>query len=176
MAAVRVGWGRNFLDGMNGSEGGGEGWTDPYVDALRDQLVRAIDLRDFARATSLGEEITAREVRVSSNDPRTVALVAETLRLGGGRGPGEGAGAGAPAALSYLSKKSLSSFSSSSSASSAFRCHPWILFVRAMAEPPGDVSCLPERQRAGFAQGLEIARQRGWAVTAWNRVATQGRP
>ena len=75
-------------------------------------------------------------------------------------------GPGAPAALSYLSKKS--------SASSA--CTPWILFVRAMAAPPGDFACLPQAQREGFARGVEIARRRGWTLTAWNRAVVTGRP
>jgi hypothetical protein len=133
-------------------------WSDPYYDALRDQLVRAIDVKDFARAASLGEELTKREEKVSSNDPRTVALMAESLRLG----------SGATAALSYLSKKSplLSSFS----------CHPWILFVRAAAEPPGDFACLPEDQREAFARAVAAGRQRGWTLTEWSRALTTGRP
>lgn len=140
-------------------------WADPYVEALRDQLVRAIDTKDFPRAASLGEELTEREEKITSNDPRTVALVAESLRLGG---------AGA-AALAYLSKKSPSSSSPSSSAS-AMSCHPWILFVRAMVQPPGDFSCLPENEREVFARAVDVARQRGWPLTAWNRAATTGHP
>ncbi len=178
LSPVRLGWGREFFERKTGEGAAADGWADPYRDALRDQLVRAIDLKDYARAASLGGELTKREEKTSSNDPRTVALVAETLRLGEAP-PAAGAGtdatapaAGASAALSYLSKKSLSS----SSLSSSFSCHPWILFVRVMAEPPGDFSCLPERQREGFARGVEVARQRGWALTAWNRAATTGRP
>jgi hypothetical protein len=94
-----------------------------------------------------------------------VALVAESIRLRAGRGPD--AALGSAAALSYLSKKSSSSSSS---------CHPWILFVRAMAAPPGDLSCLPDSQRAGFARGLDLAREQGWTLTAWDRAATTGKP
>ncbi len=157
----------------------GEEWADPYADALRDQLVRAIDMRDLARAAALGREFERGEEKISSNDPRTVALVAETFRLGGGRaGAGDGSNAapspGAAASLSYLSRKS--SLFPSSSSSDSFSCHPWILFVRAMAEPPGDLSCLPDAARAGFARSLEDARQRGWTLTAWSRAVTTGRP
>ncbi|MGA7991224.1 MAG: hypothetical protein WCC53_07340, partial [Thermoanaerobaculia bacterium] len=176
---VRIGWGRDFFEGGSAGGAGSSGWADPYFDALRDQLVRAIDTADFARAASLGDELTKREEKVSSNDPRTVALVAETLRLGGAmaaRGaPGVGATASAPgsaASLSYLSRKSASLGSSPA----GFACHPWILFVRAMAEPPGDFSCLPEGPREEFARGVEVARRRGWPLTAWNRAVTSGRP
>ncbi len=147
------------------------GWSDPYRDALRDQLVRAIDRKDFTRATALGEDLTDREARISSSDPRTVALVAEALRLGGASGEGanpRGSESGAAAALSYLSKKS--------PPSSSFACHPWLLFVRAMAEPPGDFSCLPEDQREGFARAVAAGRQRGWTLTEWNRAVTTGQP
>ncbi|MBK9062210.1 MAG: hypothetical protein IPL89_03310 [Acidobacteria bacterium] len=156
VSPLRVGWGREFFEI---EEGEGSESVDPYRDALRDQLVRAIDMKDFARAASLGEELTKREVKISANDPRTVALVAESLRLG----------TGAPAALSYLSKKT-SLLSSSSS------CHAWILFVRAMAAPPGDFACLPEAQREAFAGALGVARQRGWTLTEWSRALTTGRP
>lgn len=153
-------------------------WAEPYADALRDQLVRAIDLKDFDRAGSLGGELTKREEEISSSDPRTVALVAESLRLGGGMGAGGTAGgpaSGAAASLSYLSKKS-PSVSSPSSPSSPFSCHPWILFVRAMAEPPGDLSCLNVDQREGFARTVAVARQRGWTLTEWSRALTTGQP
>jgi hypothetical protein len=147
------------------------GWSDPYRDALRDQLERAIDRKDFTRAASLGEDLTDREAKISSSDPRTVALVAESLRLGGASGEGanpRGPESGAAAALSYLSKKS--------SPSSSVACHPWVLFVRAMAEPPGDFSCLPEDQREGFARAVAAGRQRGWTLTEWNRAVTTGQP
>jgi hypothetical protein len=165
---VRVGWGREyFFEGE-------EGYSDPWADAMRDQTVRAIDMKDYARAQALGEELLRRKNRDSdsdsSNDPRVVALVAESIRLGAGRGPA--AAQGSAAALSYLSKKSLSL---SSSSSEAF-CHPWILFVRAMAAPPGDLSCLPDAQRAGFARGLDVARGQGWTLTAWERAARTGKP
>ncbi|MGZ5427820.1 MAG: hypothetical protein ACXWFS_02315 [Thermoanaerobaculia bacterium] len=155
---VRIGWGREyFLEGE-------ERLSDPWEDAVRDQTIRAIDLKDFTRAQALNSD--------SSSDPRTVALIAESIRLGGG---GQGAGADkhdseAAAALSYLSKKS------SSSSFSAASCHPWILFVRSMAAPPGDLSCLSEAQREGVARGLDLARGRGWPLTAWARAARTGRP
>lgn len=169
---VRVGWGREYFFERE------EGFSDPWADAMRDQAVRAIDMKRFARARVLGEELLGRrdEDSDSSNDPRVVALVAEALRLGGGTGGDTGNNAvdsGAAAALSYLSKKSLSSPSPSSSAAS---CHPWILFVRSMAAPPGDLTCLPEAQRSGFARGLDLARGQGWALTAWVRAARTGRP
>ena len=150
-------------------------WAEPYADALRDQLVRAIDMKDFPRSASLGEELTKREEEISSNDPRTVALIAEMLRLGGGWGDGGTSGglaSGAAASLSYLSKKS----SSVSFPSSPFSCHPWILFVRAMAAPPGDFACLSEDQREGFARAVEAGRQRGWTLTEWSRALTTGQP
>jgi len=170
---VRVGWGREYFEGEEGN-------SDPWTDATRDQTVRAIDEKEFARAQALGEEVLRKKDRNSdaSSDPRTVALIAESIRLGGG-GDGQGPGAyaydsSAAAALSYLSRKSFS-FSFSSSASEA-SCHPWILFVRAMAAPPGDLSCLPEAQRAGFARGLDLARRQGWPLTAWARAARTGQP
>ncbi|HMA28642.1 MAG TPA: hypothetical protein VKS23_02150, partial [Thermoanaerobaculia bacterium] len=109
----------------------------------------------------------------SSNDPRIIALIAESIRLGGSsKGVDGGMGeSGAAAALSYLSKKSLSPSSSSSPS-----CHPWILFVRSMAAPPGDLSCMPESLREGFARGLELARGQGWPLTAWARAARTGKP
>lgn len=148
-------------------------WAEPFADALRDQLVRAIDMKDFARAGSLGEEVRRREEEDSSNDPRTVALVAESLRLGGGTGDGgnlRSPGSGAAAALSYLSKRS------SSAPKSPFACHPWILYVRAMAAPPGDFSCLAEDQREVFARAVETGRQRGWTLTEWSRALATGQP
>jgi hypothetical protein len=176
LSRPRFGWGREFFDPKDGESGV---WADPYSDALRDQLVRAIDRENLTRAASLGDELTKREERISSNDPRTVALVAESLRLGGappqGGGASPDAGVGASRAAAYLANLSEKS-SSFSSSPAVFACHPWILFVRAMAEPPGDVTCLPESQREGFARGIEIARQRGWTLTAWNRAATTGRP
>lgn len=164
VSPVRVGWGREFFESEEERGAGASNSADPYFDALRDQLVRAIDIKDFARAASLGEELTEREERISSNDPRTIALVAESLRLG----------SGAAVSLSYLSKKSslLSSLSSSSSSS----CHAWMLFVRAMAQPPGDFACLPEAQREAFAGAVAVARRRGWTVTEWSRALTTGRP
>ncbi len=172
MSPVRVGWGREFFEGKEDVGTAGEGWADPYFDALRDQMVRAIDVKDLLRASALGGELTRREDKISSNDPRTVALVAEVLRLGGGAKGAEaapGLDPGAAASLSYLSKKS-------SSSSSSFSCHPWILFVRSMANPPGDLSCLPDEARAGFARSLADARERGWALTEWSRAVTTGRP
>jgi len=168
---VRVGWGREYFIERE------EGFSDPWADAMRDQTVRAIDMKRFARARALGQELLGKrdEDSDSSNDPRVVALVAEALRLGGGTGGDTGSNAGdsgAAAALSYLSKKSLSPSSSSSSPA----CHPWILFVRSMAAPPGDLTCLPEAQRSGFARGLDLARGQGWALTAWERAARTGKP
>jgi hypothetical protein len=163
---VRVGWGREyFFEGK-------EGYSDPWADAMRDQTVRAIDMKDYTRAQVLGEELLGKKDRDSdsSSDPRTVALIAESMRLGGGQGAGTDAhDSGAAAALSYLSGKSSSSFPAAS-------CHPWILFVRAMAAPPGDLSCLPDAQRAGFARGLDVARGQGWTLTAWERAARTGKP
>ena len=172
---VRVGWGREYLSGKQERTES----SDPWNDALRDQTIRAIDVKNYARAKSLGEELLRKNNQDSdsSNDPRVVALVAESIRLGRGSlsGDGERSESGAAAALSYLSKKSfLSSLSSSSSSSPA--CDPWILFVRSMAAPPGDLSCLPEAQRSGFARGLDLARGQGWTLTAWERAARTGRP
>ena len=133
-------------------------------------------MKMYARAWSLGEETLGKNERDSksdsSNDPRMVALIAESIRLGGGsqRVEGEMSESGAADSLSYLSKKS------PSSSSSSFSCHPWILFVRSMAAPPGDLSCIPEAQREGFARGLDLARRQGWPLTAWARVARTGRP
>jgi hypothetical protein len=156
LGPVRVGWGREYFFERE------ERLSDPWGDAVRDQTIRAIDMKSYARASALNSD--------SSSDPRTVALIAESMRLGGG---GQGAGtdthdSGAAAALSYLSKKSSSSSFSS--------CHPWILFVRSMAAPPGDFSCMPEAQREGFARGLDLARRQGWPLTAWARATRTGRP
>jgi len=167
---VRIGWGREFFER-------GERLPDPWDDATRDQTVRAIDVKDYARAKTLGEELLRKKGRDSdsSNDPRVVALIAESIRLGGG---GEGAGAqtpdsGAAAALSFLSKKSLSS---SSSSSPSLACNPWVLFVSSMAAPPGDLSCIPEARRDGFARSLDAARRQGWTLTSWVRALRTGKP
>jgi hypothetical protein len=151
---------------------GEEGYSDPWADAVRDQTIRAIDMKDYARAQALGEELLGKKDQDSdsANDPRVVALVAESIRLGAG--PGSATAQGSAAALSYLSKKSFFLPSSSSRDS----CHPWILFVRSMAAPPGDLSCLPDAQRAGFARGLDLARGQGWTLTAWDRAARMGKP
>lgn len=185
LSRPRIGWGREFFERDSGDGAAGGSWADPYFDALRDQLVRAIDIKDLTRALSLGEEISKREAKISSNDPRTVALVAEAIRLGGAPPPDGRTGpagiaapdagmrpSGAAAALSYLSEKSSLFFHSSSS----LACDPSILFVRAMADPPGDFSCLPESQRGDFARAVEVARQRGWTLTDWNRIVATGRP
>ena len=168
LGPVRVGWGREyFVEGE-------ERLSDPWEDALRDQTIRAIDMKSYTRASTLGEELLGKKGRDSdaSSDPRTVALIAESIRLRG-RTQGENAGpneSGPAATLSYLSKKSFSSSDPSAS------CHPWILFVRSMADPPGDLSCLPGAKREGFASGLELARRQGWALTSWLRAARTGRP
>jgi hypothetical protein len=143
---VRVGWGREYFLERE------ERLSDPWGDAERDQTIRAIDVKDFARAQALDSD--------SSNDPRVVALVAESMRLGADQGPA--------AALSYLSKKSLSS--------SSISCNQWILFVRSMAESPGDLSCIPDSQREGFARSLDVARRRGWTLTSWVRALRTGEP
>jgi hypothetical protein len=169
LGPVRAGWGREyFLES-------GEGLSDPWVDAMRDQIVRAIDMKRYARAKTLGDELLGKKDRDwdSSSDLRTVALVAESIRLGGGEGASaDPRDSSSAAALSYLSKKSFSSSSSSSAAA----CHPWILFVRSMAAPLGDLSCIPEAQREGFARGLDLARRQGWPLTAWVRAMRTGRP
>jgi hypothetical protein len=145
---VRIGWGREFFFE------GEERLADPWEDAVRDQTIRAIDMKDYARVRALNSD--------SSNDPRVAALVAESLRLGGGM-------EGVAASLSYLSKKTLSS-------SSSISCNPWILFVRAMAAPPGNLSCIPEARREGFARSLDAARRQGWTLTSWVRALRTGEP
>jgi hypothetical protein len=81
-------------------------------------------------------------------------------------------GKGAAASLAYLSKQ----FSSLSSSSTSFACNPWILFVRSMAAPPGDLSCIPEAGREAFARSLDAARGRGWTLTSWVRALRTGQP
>ena len=169
LGPVRAGWGREYFLERE------EGFSDPWVDAMRDQIVRAIDMKRYARAKTLGDELLGKKDRDwdSSSDLRTVALVAESIRLGGGEGASaDPRDSSSAAALSYLSKKSFSSSSSSSAAA----CHPWILFVRSMAAPLGDLSCIPEAQREGFARGLDLARRQGWPLTAWVRAMRTGRP
>jgi hypothetical protein len=144
---VRIGWGREYFLERE------ERLADPWDDAMRDQTIRAIDVRDYARVRALNSD--------ASSDPRVAALIAESLRLGGGM-------EGAAASLSYLSKKSLSS--------SSIFCNPWILFVRAMAAPPGDFSCIPEAGREGFARSLDVARRQGWTLTSWVRALRTGQP
>jgi len=153
---VGIGWGREYFFERE------EGLSDPWGDAVRDQMIRAIDVKDYARAQALGEELLRKKDRDpdSSSDPRVFALIAESMRLDGGKS--------AAASLSYLSEKSRSSFSAA--------CYPWILFVRAMVQPPGDVSCIPEAQREAFGRSLEIARQRGWTLTSWVRAARGAGP
>jgi hypothetical protein len=168
LGPVRVGWGREYFFERE------EGSSDPWADAIRDQTVRAIDLKDYKRAKVLGDMLVGKKDSDSdsANDLRMVALIAESIRLGGGEGASADARDASSAALLYLSKKSFSSSSSSSPAA----CHPWILFVRSMAAPPGDLSCIPETQREGFARGLDLARRQGWPLTAWARAARTGRP
>jgi hypothetical protein len=173
LAPVRVGWGREFWSDER------ERPSDPWDDATRDQTVRAIDVKKFARARALGEELLRKKEGESdsdsSNDPRVVALIAESIRLGGGEGGGAAQGLTAAqnsaAAVSFLSKQ-ISSLPSSNS----LTCNAWILFVRAMAAPPGDLSCVPESQREGFARGLDAARRQGWTLTSWVRALRTGRP
>lgn len=156
---VRIGWGREFfLEGR-------ERLADPWDDAVRDQTIRAIDVKDYDRARKLGEEMLGEEGgrRSSSNDPHTAALVAEAERL---------SARGDAARLSSLSKQ----ISSLSSSSTSFACNPWILFVGAMAEPPGDLSCIPEAGREGFARSLDAARRQGWTLTSWVRALRTGKP
>jgi hypothetical protein len=169
LGPIRVGWGHEYLFERE------EGFSDPWADAMRDQIVRAIDLKDYDRARKLGEEMMGEERgrRSSSNDPRAVALVAESIRLGGGRGAGApSSDARAAASLSFLSEQ----ISSLHPSSNSLTCHPWILFVRAMAEPPGDLSCIPEAGREGLARSLEAARARGWTLTSWARALRTGQP
>src|SRR5664280_1157350 len=77
---VRVGWGREYFFERE------EGFSDPWADAMRDQTVRAIDMKNYARAHVLGEELLRKRKKdpdsEASNDPRIVALIAEALRLG----------------------------------------------------------------------------------------------
>ena len=154
---LRIGWGREyFLEGK-------ERLSDPWDDAVRDQTTRAIDVRDYLRAQNLGKELLKRVDPDSLNDPRTAALIAEAERL---------SARGDAARLSSLSKK----LSSPSSSSTSFACNPGILFVRSMAEPPGDLSCLPEAAREGFARSLDAARRRGWSLTSWARALRTGAP
>ncbi|MDL2716213.1 MAG: hypothetical protein PT977_00535 [Acidobacteriota bacterium] len=156
---VRIGWGREkFFEGK-------EKFPDPWDEATRDQTVRAIDVKDYARVRALGEEILKTKDRASdsSSDPRVAALVAEAERL---------SARGDAARLSSLSKQ----ISSLSLSSTSLACHPWILFVRSMAEPPGDFSCIPEPQREGFARSLDAARRRGWTLTSWVRAMRTGQP
>jgi hypothetical protein len=160
---LRVGWGREyFFEGKEEKES----LSDPWGEAVRDQTVRAIDVKDYARARALGEGLLRGKDgdSDSSNDPRVVALIAESMRLDTGKG--------AAASLSYLSRR----FSSLSSSSTSFACNPWILFVRAMAEPPGDLSCIPEAGREGFARSLDAARLQGWTLTSWARAARGASP
>ncbi len=161
---LRIGWGREYL--LEGKER----LSDPWDDAARDQTIRAIDVKDYVRAQELGEEILRRKNgdSNSANDPHVVALIAESIRLGSGRAAGaQSLDSGTAASLSYLSRKS---------SSSSFACNPWILFVRAMAEPPGDFSCIPEPGREGFARSLDAARRRGWSLTSWARALRMGAP
>jgi hypothetical protein len=162
---VRPGWGRGyFFEGE-------ERLSDPWDDAVRDQTIRAIDVKDFARAQALGEELLRRKGgdSDSANDPQLVALIAESMRLGGGQAAGaQSPDARAATSLSYLFRKSFSP--------SFPPCNPWILFVRAMAEPPGDLSCIPEAGREGFARSLDVARRRGWSLTSWVRAIRTGKP
>jgi hypothetical protein len=163
LGPVRVGWGREYFLEKE------EGNSDPWDDATRDQTVRAIDTRQFARARALGEELLGkrRADLDSLSDPRVAALIAESIRLGGGEGA-QTPDSRASAALSYLSRKL--------SSSSSVACNPWILFVRSMASPPGDLSCVPENRREGFARSLDAARRQGWALTSWARALRTGKP
>ncbi|MCM3876174.1 MAG: hypothetical protein NEA02_07115 [Thermoanaerobaculia bacterium] len=168
---VRAGWGREFFVES------GERLSDPWVEATRDQTVRAIDVKDFARAAALGEDLLRKKGRDpdsdSASDPRVVALIAESIRLGGGQDAGaQSSDSRAAASLSFLSKQ----ISSLHSSSNSLTCNPWILFVRAMAEPPGDLSCIPEASREGFARSLDASRRQGWTLTSWVRALRTGAP
>ncbi len=166
---VRIGWGREYFFEKE------ERMADPWDDATRDQTIRAIDVKNYARARALGGELLRTKDRESdsSNDPRAVALVAESIRLGGGQGAGaQSSDSRAAASLSFLSKQISSLHSSSDSQT----CNPWILFVRAMAAPPGDLSCIPEAGRESFARTLDAARREGWTLTSWARALRTGKP
>jgi hypothetical protein len=135
-------WGRSFVSPL-------PGLVDPYRQAMRDQAVRAIDEKEFARASRLSRELM--ETGGKPPDPQDVALAAEA----------ELASANIEEAGRLLAK-------------SPEPCHPWINFVR--AERESDVPCLPEPTRGLFLQGVKNASGAGLRLTGWARALRSGIP
>jgi hypothetical protein len=134
-------WGRSFVSPL-------PGLVDPYRQAMRDQTVRAVDLRDLGRASRLARELM--ETDGKPPDAFDVALGAEAELL-----------SNRPEEADRLL------------AMSPEPCHPWINFVR--AERGSDLPCLPEPTRTLFLQGVKAARAAGLPLTGWARAALRGR-
>ena len=132
-------WGRAWAAPLPGT-------VDPFRDALSDQLVRALDLKDVSRAHGLGARLTG--PGPVAPDARVVAMAADAARLLGRNGEPERLLATSPEP-----------------------CHPWIVNVRLLLG--GDLGCLPEDSREGFRRSVEAARAAGVSLPGWERTLSR---
>ena len=171
LGPVRVGWGREyFFEGEERS-------SDPWDDAVRDQTIRAIDMKSYARARALGEEMLEKTdgIRIlrmtlasSRWSPSRYASAAAPTR----RCRDERVGSrGRPLlpfqeiSLLFLLLPLPRPPATPGSSSSA----RW-------PRPPATSRACPRLSAEGFARGLDLARRQGWPLTAWARAARTGRP
>ncbi len=132
-------WGRAWAAPLPGT-------LDPFRDALADQMVRALDMKNASRAHELGARLTGRGP--VSADARIVAMAADAARLLGRNGEAEKLLAASPEP-----------------------CHPWIVNVRLLLR--GDAGCLPEASRDGFRRSVEAARAAGVSLPGWERTLSR---
>ena len=132
-------WGRAWASPLPGT-------VDPYRDALSDQLVRALDVKDVSRAYDLGARLTG--PGPVAPDARVVAMAADAARLLGRNGESERLLATSPEP-----------------------CHAWIVNVRLLLG--GDAGCLPEGSREGFRRSVEAARAAGVSLPGWERTLSR---
>ncbi len=136
-------WGRAFLSPQVGT-------PDPFRDALVDQTVRALDLKENERALALARRLLGPDGSQGTADPRVAALGAEAARQLGRTDE----------ARELLARSSES-------------CDPWVIYVRFLLG--GGPDCVPDARRESVARNLETARRSGLSLPAWGR-ALRGRP
>ncbi len=132
-------WGRAWAAPLPGT-------VDPFRGALRDQLVRALDIRNVSRARDLGARLIG--LGPDAPDARVVAMAADAERLLGRNGEAERILAASPEP-----------------------CHPWVVNVRLLLG--GDAGCLPEASRDAFRRSVEAGRAAGVSLPGWERTLSR---